>query len=46
MSTNPQHTYNIQDTFSDDNDVVKTGTSGGKINKNGTSRRANSELLK
>ncbi|MEJ5052590.1 hypothetical protein WH221_22385 [Chryseobacterium culicis] len=45
LSTKPQHTYDIVNTHSD-NDVVKTGISGSKLNQNGTSRRANSQAKK
>ncbi|MBP1165004.1 ribosomal protein L19E [Chryseobacterium sp. PvR013] len=45
LSTKPQHTYDIVNTHSN-NDVVKTGISGSKLNQNGTSRRANSQANK
>ncbi len=41
QSMKPQHLYVIADK---DGKVLKTGISGGKLNKNGSSRRANSQL--
>ena len=43
-STNPQHGYEIYNT--ETGDVVKTGISGQKLNLNGTSPRANSQVNK
>lgn len=40
-SSKAQHTYDILDTQT--GKYVKTGISGGKLNANGTSRRANSQ---
>jgi len=44
LSTKPQHGYEIYNT--ETGDVVKTGISGQKLNLNGTSPRANSQVNK
>jgi len=44
-STKEQHNYDIEDTFNNNN-VVKTGTSGGKENKSGESYRGKSQANK
>jgi len=43
-STKPQHGYEISDT--ETGDVVITGISGSKLNKNGSSKRANQQVNK
>jgi hypothetical protein len=40
----PQHRYEITDTKT--GELFKTGVSGGRLNKNGTSRRANGQIKK
>ena len=44
LSAKPQHGYEIYNT--ETGDVVKTGISGQKLNLNGTSPRANSQVNK
>nr|WP_262912555.1 RHS repeat-associated core domain-containing protein [Chryseobacterium sp. MEBOG06] len=45
LSTKPQHNYDVVDTKAN-NDVVKTGISGSKLNQNGTSRKGNVQANK